>query len=136
MWNILAGVVGAAVSLAGVLLGAWLKSRNEHRSWLREQKLKSAADLIAAVSHLYESQRDSSDQSRLTPADRVAWQDKLQTGRSIMHLLCRDETRESASAPASFAWQRKDKNVPEQADVVKALQAFNVHVRREIRSDR
>ncbi|MFI9455830.1 hypothetical protein [Amycolatopsis sp. NPDC052450] len=117
MGNVLAGIVGAVVGLAGVLLGAWVKGRDEHRSWLRDQKLKSAADLVAAVLHLYESQRDSSDQRHLTPADRVAWQDKLQTSRSIVHLLCRDETRESADKFASMGWRAKDaENVPKQAD--------------------
>jgi acyl-CoA reductase-like NAD-dependent aldehyde dehydrogenase len=135
--NVLPGVAGALIGLVGVLLGAWVTGRNQDQRWLREQKLKSAADFITAGLHLYESQLESSDQRRLTTADRVAWQDKLQTGRSHIHLLCRDETRESADKFASLVWREDGtKNVQDQADVVKVLRAFNKHLRREIRSDR
>ncbi|RSM52597.1 hypothetical protein DMH03_40160 [Amycolatopsis sp. WAC 01376] len=129
--------MGGLIGLAGVLLGAWITGRNQDRRWLREQKMKSAADFITAGMHLYESQLDDSDQRRLTTADRVAWQDKLQTGRSHIHLLCREETRESADKFARLVWRYKGtKNVSEEADVVDVLRAFNEHIRREIRSDR
>ncbi|MGW2938500.1 hypothetical protein ACWDA7_43550 [Streptomyces sp. NPDC001156] len=135
--NLLAGLVGALIGLAGVLLGAWVTGRNEDRRWLREQKLKSAADFITAGLHLYESQLDGSDQRHLTRADRVAWQGKLQTGRSVVHLLCRAETRESADEFARLVWRAEGtENVTDQADVVEALRTFNVCLRQEIRSDR
>src|SRR5436305_10538274 len=89
MGNVLPGVAGAFIGLAGVLLGAWVTGRGQDLRWLREQKLKSAADFITAGVHLYESQLGASDQHRVTTADRVAWQDRLQTGRSHIHLLCR-----------------------------------------------
>jgi hypothetical protein len=137
MGNVLAGVVGALIGLAGVLLGTWVTGRNEDRRWLREQKLKSAADFITADLHLYESQLDGSDQRRLTAADRVAWQDRLQTGRSTVHLLCHEETRASADEFAGLVWRAQDtKNVSDQADLVKVLQTFNMHLRREIHADR
>lgn len=88
MENVLPGVVGALIGLAGVLLGAYATGRSEDRRWLREQKLRSAADMITAGLHLYEAQLERSDQRRLTTADRVAWQDRMQTGRSHIHLLC------------------------------------------------
>ncbi|MEV6909308.1 hypothetical protein [Amycolatopsis sp. NPDC051071] len=135
--NSLPGAVGALIGLAGVLLGAWVTSRNQDRRWLREQKLKSAADFITAGLHLYESQLDGSDQRRLKTEDRVAWQDKLQTGRSQIHLLCRDETRESADKFAGLVWRKEGTTkVSDQEDVVKALHTFNKRLRREIRSGR
>lgn len=135
--NVVAGIAGALIGLAGVVLGVWVTGRNEDRRWLREQKLKGAADFITAGTHLYESQLDGSDQRRLTTADRVAWQDKLQIGRSIIHLLCRDETRASADEFAGLVWRAEaPKNVSDEADVVEALRTFNKHLRREIRSDR
>lgn len=135
--NLLAGLVGALIGLAGVLLGAWVTGRNEDRRWLREQKLKSAADFITAGTHLYESQLDGSDQRHLTTADRVAWQDKLQTARSVLHLLCHAETRELADEFAGLVWRAEGtQDVAAQADVVEVLQTFNMRVRQEIRSDR
>ncbi|GAA3794459.1 hypothetical protein [Streptomyces chiangmaiensis] len=135
--NLLAGLVGALIGLAGVFLGAWATGRNEDQRWLREQKLKSAADFITAGLHLYESQLDGSDQRHLTRADRVAWQDKLQTGRSVVHLLCHAETRESADEFARLVWRAEGTtNVTEQADVVEVLRTFNTRLRQEIRSDR
>ncbi|WBB59257.1 hypothetical protein O7599_27270 [Streptomyces sp. WMMC500] len=136
MENVLPGVVGALIGLAGVLLGASATGRSEDRRWLREQKLKSAADMITAGLHLYEAQVDGSDQRRLTTADRVEWQDRLQTGRSHIHLLCGAETRAAADGFAGLAWRKEgSRNVPDQADVVRALREFNRHLRREIRSD-
>ncbi len=133
--NLLPGVVGALIGLAGVVLGAWVTGRNEDRRWLRQQKLRSAADLITSGTHLYESQLDGSDQRRLTTVDRVAWQNKLQTGRSCIHLLCRDETRKSADEFAGLVWREEgSKHVSDEEDVVKVLRTLTKHLRREIRS--
>lgn len=101
MENVLPGVVGAFIGLAGVLLGTWATGRSEDRRWLRDQKLRSAADVITAGLHLYESQLDGSDQRRLSTADRVAGQDRPQTGRSHIHLLCGAETRAAGPTGAS-----------------------------------
>jgi hypothetical protein len=70
----LPGFVGAVIGLAVVLLGAWVTSRNQDRRWVREQKLRSAADFITAGLHLYESPLENSDQRRLKTEDRVAGQ--------------------------------------------------------------
>lgn len=123
--------------MAGVLLGAWLTDRHADRRWLREQKLKNAAAFIAAGTHLFESQLDGSDQRHLTREDRVAWQDKLQTSRSVLHLLCRDDTRACADQFAGLVWRSEGtKNVSDEADVVQVLRTFTMRLRREIRSDR
>ena len=135
--SLVAGLVGALSGLAGVLLGAWVASRNEDRRWLRDQKLKSAADFITAGTHLYESQLDGSDQRRLTTADRVAWLDRLQTARSVIHLLCDAETRGSADEFAGLVWRAEGaEDVADEAEVVQALQTLNMRIRHEIRSDR
>jgi hypothetical protein len=134
--SLVAGLVGALSGLAGVLLGARVTSRNEDRRWLRDQKLKSAADFITAGTHLYESQLDGSDHRRLTTADRVAWLDKLQTARSVIHLLCDTETRGSADEFAGLVWRSEGTKDPaDEAEVVRVLQTFNMRVRQEIRSD-
>jgi hypothetical protein len=135
--SLLAGLAGALIGLAGVLLGSWVTSRNEDRRWLRDQKLKSEADFITAGTHLYESQLDGSDQRRLTTADRVAWQDKLQTARSVIHLVCRAETRGSADEFARLVWRAEGTtDMADQAEVVEVLQTFTMRIRQEIRSDR
>jgi hypothetical protein len=128
---------GPLIGLAGVLLGAWVAGLNEDRRWLRDQKLKSAADFITAGTHLYESRLDGSDQRRLTTADRVAWQDRLQAARSVIHLLCRAQTRGSADEFARLVWRAEGTtDMADQAEVVEVLQRFNMRVRQEIRSDR
>ncbi|MFI5842104.1 hypothetical protein ACIA8K_20560 [Catenuloplanes sp. NPDC051500] len=133
MREILPGLIGGVVGLAGVLLGAWLGSRGQDRRWLREQKLKAATELTTAGSHLYESQLEGADQRRLAPADRVAWQDRLQAGRSQIHLLCGDDTRAAADRFAGLVWRNAGAETQDQDEVVKALQALTACVRREIR---
>ncbi|MBB5850272.1 hypothetical protein ACFQ05_23970 [Amycolatopsis umgeniensis] len=137
MGSVVSGLAGALIGLVGVLLGAGVTSRYQDRRWLREQKLKGAAEFIAAGMHLYESQLSRSDQHRVTTAERVAWQDRLQTGRSQVHLLCRSETREAADKFAGLVWRYEGtKKVSEEADVVEALRGFTDTIRREIRSGR
>ncbi|MEO3847802.1 hypothetical protein ABGB09_09125 [Streptomyces sp. B8F3] len=90
----------------------------------------------AAGLHLCEAQLDGSDRRRLSTADRVAWQDRLQTGRSHIHLLRGAETCAAADRFSGLVWRNEGtRNVSEKADVVRALRAFNGHLRREIRSD-
>ncbi|WP_326795970.1 hypothetical protein OG946_11155 [Streptomyces sp. NBC_01808] len=92
--------------------------------------------MITAGLHPYEAQLDGSDQRRLSTADRVAWQDRLQTGRSHIHLLCGPETRAAADRFSGLVWRNEGtRNVSDQADVTASLRAFNRHLRGEIRSD-
>lgn len=136
MENVLPGVVGALIGLAGVLLGTYATGRSEDRRWLREQKLRSAADMVTAGLHLYEAQLERSDQRRLTTADRVAWQDRMQTGRSHIHLLCGAEARAAADAFSGLVWRYEgSRHVSDEAEVRRALGALTRELRREIRSD-
>ncbi|MGW3471219.1 hypothetical protein ACWDKQ_22790 [Saccharopolyspora sp. NPDC000995] len=41
--NIIAGLIGACVSLIGVTVGAWINNHRQDRRWLREKKLEAAA---------------------------------------------------------------------------------------------
>ena len=104
---------------------------------MREQKLKAATEIVAAGTHLYHSQLDGTEQRRLSTAERVMWQDRLQAGRSHIHLLCRRETRDAADKFVSLVWRREGtENVADDADVVEALKALTDHLRHELRSDR
>ncbi|WP_033337584.1 hypothetical protein [Catenuloplanes japonicus] len=132
MREILPGLVGAFIGLAGVMIGAWLGNRHQDRRWLREQKLKAATELTTAGTHLYESQLDDADQRSLTPADRVAWQDRLQAGRAQIHLLCRDDTRDAADRFASLVWRTAGAKPQDEGEVVAALRTFTARLRREI----
>jgi hypothetical protein len=84
--SIVAGLIGATISLTGVLLGVWLNGRREHRRWVRDQQLRAAIDFIGATGELY---ADSRAKAGKLPADerRALWL-RLQDGRSALYLLC------------------------------------------------
>ena len=97
MGNLLAGVIGALVGLAGVAAGAWLQGRKEHQRWLRDQKLRAAIDFIGATGDLYDHRRRSLPPGT-SSIDESAQQARAQDGRSALYLLCDDRTVDLAEA--------------------------------------
>jgi hypothetical protein len=97
MDNLLAGVIGALVGLAGVAAGAWLQGRKEHQRWLRDQKLRAAVDFIGGASDLYDRRRHPPSPGSGPVDDSAGWA-RAQDGRSALYLLCDDRTVELAEA--------------------------------------
>jgi hypothetical protein len=95
MSGIMAAIAGASIGLAGVLLGAWLNGRREHRHWLRDQKLHGAIEFITATGQLYAGLRHPKSQD-VTPERRAVLYDRMQSGRSELYLLCRKATVDRA----------------------------------------
>ncbi|MFG1927757.1 hypothetical protein [Cryptosporangium sp. NPDC048952] len=135
MGNLLPGIAGGLIGLAGVLLGAWIGSRSQDRRWVREQKLKAATEVTTAGMHLYQSQLEGATQRRHSTTDRMLWLDRLQAGRSQMHLLCSRETRDASDRLAELVWREEGTDTPaDEAEVIKALQALTDSLRREFRT--
>ncbi|CAL99654.1 hypothetical protein A8924_0699 [Saccharopolyspora erythraea NRRL 2338] len=135
MINVLAGVVGALLGFSGALLGAWIKSRGEHRKWLREQKLAGAAEMVSAGTNIYEFRSGSKAWlESFEPSELREWQSQLQKGRAAIHLLCTRETRDRADAFVRSCWHAKD-DKENLAEAVQALRAFTASLRKEVGSD-
>jgi hypothetical protein len=96
MSNLLAGLIGAVIGLAGVVAGAWLQGRKEHQRWLRDQKLHAAIDYISATGDLHDSRGDPSPDA--DPAARRAPWARARDGRSALYLLGDASTVEVAEA--------------------------------------
>ncbi|MCI2422849.1 hypothetical protein MOQ72_36030 [Saccharopolyspora sp. K220] len=130
MANVLAGIIGALLGFSGALLGAWIKSQGEHRRWLRDQKLASAAEMVSAGTNIYEFRSGSKDWiESFEPSELREWQSQLQRGRAAIHLLCTQETRDHAGAFVKSCWRAKD-----EAETIRALSAFTASLRKEIGS--
>ncbi|MFC4020414.1 hypothetical protein ACFOW4_21065 [Micromonospora sp. GCM10011542] len=97
MDNLLAGLTGALLGLAGVALGGWLQRRGEHQRWLRDQKLRAAIDFIGATGAVYDRRRRLPSAGP-TGTDEVAEWARAQDGRSALYLLCDEKTIEVAEA--------------------------------------
>ena len=91
MASILAGLIGATISLTGVLLGVWLNGRREHRRWVRDQQLKAAIGFIGATGELYADRRGKGAEALPADERRQLWQ-RLQDGRSALYLLAAQDT--------------------------------------------
>jgi hypothetical protein len=128
--NVLAGIVGALLGFSGALLGAWIKSRDEHRKWLRDQKLECAAEMISAGANIYEFHVGSKVAEAFEPGELREWAARLGKARSVVHLLCAQETRDHADSFVRSCWRAKP---PEDMDkFVVAVKEFNTSLRREI----
>jgi hypothetical protein len=132
--NVLAGIIGALLGFSGALLGAWIKSRDEQRRWLRDQKLASAAEMISAGSNIFEHRSGNNDWLQsLELGELREWQSQLQKGRAVIHLLCTHETRDNADSFARSCWRAKTSDGEDK--VVTALRAVNASLRKEIGSE-
>ena len=135
MATVLSGVFGAVLAFCGVLLGVWLKSRSDQRSWLRDQKLAGAAEVVSAGSSIYELRSGSGSPPPSVELDEVReWQARLQKGRAVIHLLCTQETRDRADRFARSCWQRPAEGDGGDEHLVAALREFTTALRDEIGS--
>ncbi|MCP2163403.1 hypothetical protein [Goodfellowiella coeruleoviolacea] len=135
MVNVLAGIIGALLGFSGALLGAWIKSRGEHRKWLRDQKLSGAAEMVSAGTNIFEFRHRSEDWlNAFEPSELREWQTQLQRGRAVIHLLCAQETRDHADSFATWCWRSKAPRAEHEENTVAALRAFTASLRKEIGS--
>jgi hypothetical protein len=132
--NVLAGIIGALLGFSGVLLGGWMKSRDEQRRWLRDQKLAGAAELIGAGTNIFELRSGNADWlSSPDLGELRQWQSQLQKGRAVIHLLCTRRTRDDADSFVRSCWRAGESDGEDKA--VTALRAFNASLRKEIGSE-
>lgn len=95
MANLLAGLIGAAIGLGGVVVGTWLQGRKEHQRWLRDQKLHAAVSYIGATGDIHDRRRRSANVE--SAAEQEAWA-RAQDARSALYLLCDSSTVQAAEA--------------------------------------
>lgn len=129
--NIIAGVIGAAISLVGVLLGVWLNGRREERKWMRDNKLQSATQFIAATGSLYDHLRKGGV-AGLSPELRAEWDDKMQSSRAAVHLLCDQQTIDRMEELSAIVWKAEPGNTKHHEASIEALRAFTRAVREEL----
>lgn len=132
----MAGLIGALLGFSGALLGAWIRSRDEQRRWLRDQKLAGAAEMVSAGTNIFEFRDGSKDWlDSFDPRELREWQSQLQKGRAVIHLLCTQETREHADSFAEWCWRTNASDDKHKDKTIRALQAFNASLRKEIGSE-
>jgi hypothetical protein len=128
MANLLAGLIGAAVGLGGVVVGTWLQGLKEHQRWLRDQKLRAAISYIGSTGEIYDQRRQSADTDSAVEQAALA---RAQDARSALYLLCDSGTVEVAEAliqrvrhtqPIS-AGQHDDETLALLRDLVQRLRA-------------
>ena len=129
--NILAGVIGAVLSLVGVLLGVWLNGRREERKWLRDNKLLSATEFIASAGNLYNHRRKT-DRPDLPQEVTAEWDDRMQRSRAAVHLLCEQQTIDWMEELSKIVWNVQPNDPEQHAASTRALRAFTQSVRYEL----
>ena len=86
MDKLIAGGLGALVSIAAVVLGAWLHSRRELRQWRSDQMLRAAVEFVTPTRYLLNHYRWLGEK-RMNQEDRRERRDRMQDGRTAIHLL-------------------------------------------------
>ena len=129
--NIVAGVVGAVLSLVGVLLGVWLNARREERKWLRDNKLQHATEFIASAGQLYNHRRRA-DRSDLPQEVLAEWDDRVQRSRAAIHLLCERPTIDRMEALSKIVWAARVDDPEQHEQSTRLLRDFTEAVRCEL----
>lgn len=133
MVNVLAGLIGAMLGFAGAVLGAGIKNRGEQSKWPRDQKLAGAAEMVSAGTNIYELRKGSADRlASFEPSELREWQSQLQKGRSVIHLLCNQQTRDRADSFAKSCWRGKPSSDPD--GIIEAVRSFSTSLREELGS--
>jgi hypothetical protein len=130
--TLVAGLGGALVGALGVAVGAWLHGRNDHARWLRDQKLQAAIGVIAGTGDLLQRARDE-ESAGASPIDERAVWTRLQDARSAVHLLCQQDSVQSAEElimTVGHGLTRSSKT----SDPIELLQDFVAKVRSELGS--
>jgi hypothetical protein len=116
----LLAVVGG---LIGVAVGATLTRRNQHQLWLSEKKIEAVSAFVENNSLLIDRFRHV---STVSPTERVEWLHAIQSGRTTIHLLCAQETRDAAGELARLA--QRIESEPTQEAVNRAVDAMKLFV--------
>ncbi|WP_146605609.1 hypothetical protein [Micromonospora craterilacus] len=86
MDKLIAGSLGALVSMAAVILGAWLHGVRERRQWRRDQMLRAAVDFITPTRYLLNHYRWLGEEG-MNQDDRHERRGRMQNARTAVHLL-------------------------------------------------
>lgn len=132
MANVAAGIIGAFISLVGVVVGVWLNGRREHRRWIRDQQLKAAVAFIGATGELYADKRG---RQTVEPSgeQRRKWIDTMRDGRSALYLLCDHNTVDLAEELVQSLYQTERSSSKSHDDeTIALLRRFTQHLRREL----
>lgn len=135
MENILSVAIGAAIGVMGVLFGSWFTARRQDRMWLREQKLRAGAAFSTAVTALIDYLRDTRLSDDGAGGNELAG--RMQEARSVLYLLCADDTVDIADALARRVWsvrpsEGRDDRRAEHRETLDLLRRFTRQLRQEI----
>jgi hypothetical protein len=134
MTNVLAGLLGAVIGLAGVLTGAWLNARREDRRWLRDQRLRASVEFLSACGLLYDRRRQV--RTELTAEQEIEQRHLIQTSRSALLLLCTTETADLADRLAQTVLKTSPNTPPDNhAATISLLRQFTQKLRIELHVD-
>jgi hypothetical protein len=128
--SIVTTLLAAAGGLFGVFAGARLTHKNQHQMWLSEKKIEAVSAFVENNSLLIDR---FSRVPAATATERVEWLHGIQSGRTVINLLCDQETREAAGQLAQLS-QQIEKEPTEDAvkRAVKALKDLVDLAREEI----
>ncbi|MEV7794598.1 hypothetical protein [Streptomyces sp. NPDC087512] len=135
MENILSVAIGAAIGVMGVVFGSWFTARRQDRMWLREQKLRAGAAFSTAVTALIDYLRNTRLGDDGAGGNELAG--RMQEARSVLYLLCADDTVDIADALARRVWsarpsEGRDDRRAEHRETLDLLRRFTRQLRQEI----
>jgi hypothetical protein len=132
MANLLAGLLGAVVGLLGVVLGAVLNGRRDDRKWLRDQKLRGAVDFLTASGELYDKVTQLNSNDDRWPEELLELRNRMQSGRSVLLLLCTDDTISAANELAQRVWAASGTNKEYRDETLSLVKRLTRMIRSEL----
>ena len=124
-------LLAATGALIGVAVGARLTHRNQHQMWLSEKKIEAVSAFVENNSLLIDR---FSRVPTASATERVEWLHGIQSGRTVINLLCDQETRDAARKLAQLSQKIESEPTPDAVKLaVKALTDFVDLAREEIR---
>jgi hypothetical protein len=125
-----AALVAAVVGFVGVTLGAALSQRSQYQQWLRDRKIQAISAYVEDMSLMVQRFLEGLQPDAET---RVAWRHAMQSGRTTIHLLCKEDTRKAADELANLSSElTKDPSGDALDRAVKVLNRFIELARAEL----
>ncbi|MEH0954787.1 hypothetical protein ACGFJ4_11825 [Micromonospora chalcea] len=115
MDKLVAGGLGALVSVAAVVLGAWLHSRRELRQWRRDQMLRTAVEFVTPTRYLLNHYRWLGEDA-MNQEDRRARRDRMQDARTAIQLLYSPPTVQLMEELVSRLYETRPETIKEDHD--------------------
>lgn len=124
--------ITAAAGLLGVLVGASIAQGREDKRWLRDAKLEGVRQFISTSSLVYDRLSRVGDAD--LPIDaRLELRNRVQSGRTVINLLCSEPTVDLAEQLATLV-NNTQPALPEsnRKIVYETLRALTAAVRTEL----